>query len=385
MRYLFATEEQLSLADEARKLLEKELAPRLSELEQSETYPQDVHKKLAELGYCCMDIPEELGGLGMDFVTRCIIYEEMAKVDAGFTFSFLANSWDFILKTSLPEDEKKALIGKCMAGDLVVSMGLTEADAGSDALAMRTTAVKDGDEWVLNGTKCFISNAPHAGLHGVVAYNDKSLSSRGTTMFLVRKDTPGFSIGKKEEKMGFRLSPTAELVLDNVRVPEAYIVGKVGEGFKHAMAAITEARVSTMMTALGMSQAALDYAIEYSKQRRQRGLRIIDHQGLGFLIAEMQIRVNSARALIYYAAEAIKRGIDIGTMSSEVKIQLADMVMSVTTDAVQVLGGYGYMRDYPTEKWMRDAKLYGLFEGTNQINKNVIAKAIAGKDPLSGK
>ena len=380
MSYLFATEEQKSLADDARIILKKELEPRIAELEASGTYPLDVHKKLASLGYCCMEVPAEWGGLGMDFVTRCLIYEEMAKIDAGFTFSFLANSWNFISLTSLSHDVKQELIGKCIGGDMVVTMALTEPEAGSDALAMRTTAVKDGDGWVLNGTKCFISNSPHAGFHGVVAYTDKSLGSKGTTMFLVRKDTPGFSIGKKEEKMGYRLSPTAELVMDNVRVPEEYIVGKVGEGFKHAMATITEARVSTMMTALGLSQAALDYAVEYAKQRRQSGKRIIDHQGLGFLIADMQIKVNSARALAYYAAEAIKRGLNIGTLSSEVKICLADTVMAVTTDAVQVLGGYGYMREYPVEKWMRDAKIFAIFEGTNQINKNIIAKAIAGRD-----
>jgi len=385
MGYLFATEEQKSLALGAYKILEKELAPRLTELEETETYPLDVHKTLAEAGYSCMEVPEEWGGLGLDFTTRCIIFEEMAKIDAGFTFSFHANSWNFIPLTTLPHETKQDLINKCIEGDMVVTMALTEPDAGSDALAMRTTAVQDGSDWILNGTKCFISNAPHAGLHCIVAYTDKTLGARGTTMFMVPKDLPGFSIGKKEQKMGYRLSPTAEIVLDNVRVPEEYIVGKVGEGFKHAMSTIEAARVDTMMTALGMSQAALDYAVDYAKARRQSGKRIIDHQGLAFLIADMQIKVNSARAFVYYAAEAITRGMDTGVLSSEIKIYLSETAMSVTTDAVQVLGGYGYMKEYPVEKLMRDAKLFAIFEGTNQINKNVIGKFMAGKDPMKSK
>ncbi len=381
VNYLLATEEQKDLAMGARKILEKELAPRLAELEETETFPMDVLKTLANAGYYCMEVPEEWGGLGLDFVTRCLVYEEMAKIDAGFTFSFHASPWEYILHTALPLDVKKDWVAKCIAGDMIGTMGLTEPDAGSDALAMRTSAVKDGNEWVLNGTKCFISNSPLADFLCIVAYTDKSLGPRGTTMFLLEKGMPGLSIGKKENKMGLRLSPTAEVVMQDVRVPEDHIVGKVGEGFKHAMSSITEARVSTLVTALGLAQAAVDHAVKYAKQRRQGGKRIIDHQGLGFLIADMQTRVDAARGLIYYAANAIDKGINIGTLSSEVKIFVSEMAMSVTTDAVQVLGGYGYMKDYPVEKLMRDAKIYAIFEGTNQINKHTIAKAFAGKDP----
>lgn len=385
VRYLFATDEQKELAQNAYNILKKELEPKLAEYEEKEYFPMDILKKLADAGYYCMGMPEERGGLGMNLVSRCIVYEEMAKIDAGFTFSFYGESSAFIGMSNLPEDVKQMWYDKCLNGT-VGTMGLTEPDAGSDALNMRTTAVFDEKthEWVLNGTKCFISNAPIAEFACIVAYTDKSKGARGVSMFFVEKER-GFEIGKKENKMGLRLSPTSEISLNDVRVPEDHVIGGIGNGFLVAMSTIEEARVATMIIALGVAQSAVDHAVEYAKVRRQGGKRIIDHQQIGAMIAQMQTKVDAARALLYYAAKALDEGINIGTLSSEVKVFVSEMVVDVTVQAIQVFGGYGYMKDYPVEKLMRDARIFPIFEGTNQINLNIISKALAGKDPVKAK
>jgi alkylation response protein AidB-like acyl-CoA dehydrogenase len=388
VEYLLATDDQKTMAENARKILEKELPfKRLEELEKADEgrgqYPLDVHKTMAEKGYCGMNIPEEWGGLGLDVVTLALIFEQMAKVDAGFTFSF-SNAGGFfplIAQTGISKQEKQKWADNIMAGDSIGAFAITEAEAGSDATAMRTTAVKKGHEWVINGTKCFISNGPIADHFIVAAWDDKTKrASQGITAFFVEKDR-GVQVGKKENKMGLKLSETSEIILDNVSVPEDHVIGEVGHGFVKALATISgEGRGVGMSYPLGLAQAALDYAIDYAKERRQFGKRIIDHQGLGFLIADMQARTDVSRAMLYYTLNCLKAGINIGRLSSVLKVTISDNTMQTTVDAVQVLGGYGYMKDYPVEKFMRDAKIFQIFSGSNQIQRNTIAKSLAGKD-----
>lgn len=392
VNYLLATEEQKELAMDARRILEKELAPQIEELEHADEgrgkYPLDVHKKMAEAGYYGMNIPEEWGGLGLDVVTQAVITEEMAKVDSGFTFSFYnaGTYFPMILKSGLTDEEKQNWADRILSGEGIGAFCITEADAGSDATAMRTSAVKDGDEWVINGTKCFVSNGPVANFYLVAAWTDKSKSaSKGISFFMVEKER-GVKVGRKECKMGLKLSETSDVIFDNVRVPEDHVIGELGRGFITSMNIITyEGRALGMAFNLGLAQAALDHAVAYAKERRQFGKRIIDHEGLSFLIADMKARTEACRGLLYNTLAAIREGQDISSMGSVCKLYISDCTMQTTVDAVQVLGGYGYMKEYPVEKLMRDAKIYQLFSGTNQIQRRNIARALAGRDPQAVK
>ena len=387
VRYPFATEEQKELADGARKIVDKELLPYLEQYEKGPDglgeYPMEVHQKLAEAGYYGMNIPEEWGGLGLDIVTRALITEEIAKVDAGFAFSFTCsgNYFPEILNTSMPDEVKQEWADRILSGEAMGCLAMTEPSAGSDATAMRTTAVKDGDEWVINGTKCFITNAPHAAFFLVAAWTDKTKkASQGVTLFFVEKER-GVQIGKHENKLGIRLSETSEVVLDDVRVPEDHVVGEVGKGFIQTMHHISETRCLHGIYSTAIAQRALDYASDYAKQRRQFGKRIIDQQAVAFMLADMKARTETCRALIYQTLCCIRDGIPVGDNSNIVKLMCADNAMQTTIDAVQVLGGYGYMKEYPVEKLMRDAKIFQIFGGTSQILRRTIGKNIAGRDP----
>ena len=392
VEYLLATDEQKELAATARAILEKELAPQIEALEHADggkgQYPMDVHQKMVEAGYFGMNIPEKWGGLGLDVVTQALIAEEMAKVDVGFTFSFYnaGTYFPMILASGLSDEEKQQWADEIMAGTKRGCFCITEADAGSDIRSMRTKAVKDGDEWVINGTKCFASNAPISNYFLVAAWNDKEAGpGKGITFFLVEKER-GVQIGKKETKMGLKLSETSEVIFDNVRVPEDHIIGEIGMGLKYSLALISnEGRALGMSFNLGLAEAALDQAVEYTKQRRQFGKRVIDHEGLAFKIADMKARTEASRALLYYTLNALKEGKEIGTMGSVCKMYISDCTMQTTSDAVQCLGGYGYMKEYPVEKYMRDAKIFQIFSGTNEIQRRTIAKALAGRDPLKVK
>lgn len=398
VHYQFATQEQKDLAKTAREILEKDLKPRLEELEANNEFPRDVLKKLADAGYYGMGIPERWGGLGLDYVTQSIIYEEMAQIDAGFSFSFAIASYiTNVLYTGISMAEKQQWIDRTLAGDVVVATALTEPNAGSDTKAIRTTAVYDEktDEWVINGTKCFISNGGIADVVFVSAYVDKSKGAAGIAQFFVEKER-GFQVGKTENKMGLKLSVTSELIFEDVRVPATHRVGSLAQydpkeaeamglgkrrvGNSAILDSLAIARVTTMTHALGIQQAALDEAVKYAKERRTFGKRIIDHQGLGFLIADMQTDVDASRAILYHALECLDKGIPLGALSSTVKVFVSEATMRVTTNAVQVLGGYGYMKEYPVEKLMRDAKIFSIFEGTNEINRMVIQRKLAGRD-----
>lgn len=367
-RNLLLTAEQQEFAALAAEIVKKELSPRVAELDRTGEFPMDVMDALREAGFYGMGIPEQYGGLGLDVTTQMAIYEEIAKVDAGFSFNFALASGEFgLLETAgAPEALKRYYAEKILSGS-ICSFCLTEAQAGSDAANIRTTAVRDGDEYVLNGTKCFITNGALADMYIVFAYTDKSKGTKGISAFLVEKKH-GVKVGKTEDKMGLKLSITSELIFDNVRVPASNLIGEEGRGFIYAMKALEKGRVTTMVHALGIAQAAMDIALDYARVRQTFGKPIIRHQGLAFLLADMQKRIDAARAMLYYSAAVIDRGLPLGTLSPDTKIFVSETAMSVTTDAVQVLGGYGYMKEYPVEKLMRDAKVFSIFEGTNQIN-----------------
>lgn len=389
--YLFATDEQRELAENAKLIMEKELKPHIEEYENADgglgIYPMDVHRSLVEAGYFAMYIPEELGGLGLDPVTQGVILEEMGKVDCGFTFSFAGASVQFeqILKTHMSDAKKQEWAERVLNG-AIGALGLTEAGAGSDAAALRTTAVKDGSEWVINGTKCFCSNAPQAEYFIIPAWTDKTKrASQGVTAFLVEQDFPGVEIGKKENKMGLHLSETAEVILTDVHVPEDHIIGEIGKGFGAALGGIKGASALVNCAPnLGMAQAALDTALDYAKGRRQFGKRIVDFQGVSFMLADMEMRTQASRALLYGALTAARDGVD-STLDLVIKPFITDCTMQTCMDAVQVLGGYGYMKDYPVERYMRNAKIFQIFGGTNQIKRKNLMTAMAGRDPEARK
>ena len=385
VEYLLATEEQRELTELAGKICEKELAPQIEALEEANggvgAYPWDVHHKLAESGFYTMNMPEEWGGLELNNVTRGLIMEEISKADCGFAFSFrgLGDKFNFIIDSHIPEADKKMWIGRMLEEHIGGAFCLTEPSAGSDSKAIRTTAVKDGDEWVINGTKCFITNGSIAEFYGVFAWTDKSVNaSKGITCFLVEKER-GIQVAKVEKKMGFKLSPTSELVLEDVRVPEDHIIGELGCGFSTAMGTLDVARPFNSVFAVGAAQRAVDVAKKYANERKTFGKYIIEHQAIGFKLAELQMKVDAARAMTYYALEAGDRGIPLGRLASAAKAQPTYLCQQIAVDAIQILGGYGYMKEYPMEKIMRDMRLFTIFGGTNEVQKMIISRTMKRK------
>lgn len=393
IHYVLADEEQRDFGKGVREILEKELAPRIEEFETADgglgVYPQEVHDKLVETGYYAVTIPEEYGGLGLNSVTEAVILEQIGEVDAGFAFAFVSAyaQWPNILKTGMSEEDKQMWIEKVLDGS-IGAFALTESGAGSDPAAMRTSAVYDEetDEWILNGTKCFCSGAPNAEYYVILAWTDKTKRpSQGITAFFVERDR-GIQVGKKENKMGLHLSETADIIMEDVRVPADHVIGEVNKGFGYALTTLkATSAICNCCPVLGMAQAAIDTATEYAKTRRQFGKRIIDHQAVGFMIADMNTKVASARAMLYQFLETCDRNIDDQNLALMIKYYVTDTAFEVCNMAIQVLGGYGYMKDYPVERYMRNARIFQIFGGTNQIKRKNFAKAIAGKDPMKNK
>ncbi len=387
VEYLLATEEQREFAELTGSICEKELAPRIEELEKANDgrgqYPMDQHKKLAEAGICGLNIPEAWGGMGMGYVSRGLIYEEMSKTDIGFAFSQrgATEKGDFVLDSHLPDAEKKQWIDGILAGDVVGAFAHTEPNAGSDANNIFTTAVKDGDEWVINGSKCFITNAPIADFYKVVAVTDKEKGPKGgISAFFVERDRLGVSPGLPEMKMGLKLSPTSTVSFEDVRVPEDHLIGKLGwamkgEGGNAAMWA--GSRPYLIAFAVGAAQRAVDICKKYSKERVTFKKRIVDHQAVGFQIADMQMRVDMVRNMVYTNLEAADRGIDIGRYSPGCKAVGAEVCQQVAWDAIQVLGGYGYMKEYGLEKIARDCRIFSIFDGSSEIMREIVRRQIS--------
>ena len=374
------SEDQQEIRQLCRQIAEEVVKPVREELDRENAFPHDVMKVFAESDLFRIYIPEEYDGLGMGSLALCLATEELSRVCGGIAVCYAANALGSmpILLSGSPEQKQKYL-PVLASGERLAAFGLTEPDAGSDAGAMKTRAVKDEKDgsYVLNGTKQWITNGGEAGIYTIVAMTDPSRGARGASAFIVEDGTPGFSYGKKEDKMGIRASATRELIFEDCRIPAENLIGTEGMGFIIAMKTLDRSRPGVAAQAVGIAQGALDEALVYASQRRQFGQRIDSFQGIQFMLADMATRVEAARALTYSVARMIDSGAKrFEKEAAMAKVFASDVAMSVTTDAVQVLGGYGYMREYPVEKMMRDAKITQIYEGTNQIQRSVIATAL---------
>jgi butyryl-CoA dehydrogenase len=376
--YHFLNEQQEIIRDLARRIAQEKVKPIAAELDETEEFPHEVVKALAASDLFAVSFPEEYGGLGGGVLDLCLVVEELSRACAGVAVTYAASflgSLPLVLAGS-PE-QKARFLPDLSSGSQLAAFGLTEAEAGSDAAAIATTAVRQGDDYVLNGTKQWITNGGEAGLYTVIALTDKKRGARGASAFLVEKGTPGFSFGKKEKKMGIRCSATRELVFEDCRIPRENLLGKEGGGFVLALKTLDRARPGVGAQSVGLAQGALDVALAYSRQRRQFGQAISSFQAIQHKLADMATHIEAARALVYATARTIDAGAkEYARESAMCKLFASDVAMRVAIEAVQVLGGYGYMRDYPAEKYMRDAKITQIYEGTNEIQRNVIALSL---------
>jgi butyryl-CoA dehydrogenase len=374
MDYLL-NEEQLMIRDLARQIAVERIVPVRAELDEHNKFPAEIMKAIAQADLFGIYIPEEFGGLGKKSFELCIAVEELSKACLGVSTSYAANAlgtYPILLHGS--EAQKKRYLPDIASGRKLVAFGLTEANAGSDASGIQTTAKLDGSEYVLNGTKQWITNGGEADIYTVIAITDKSKGPRGASAFIVEKGTPGFTFGKKENKMGIRASSTTELIFNNCRIPKENLIAREGMGFIVAMKTLDSSRTGVGAQGVGVAQGAIDEAIKFSKQRVQFGQPVTSFQAVQHMLADMQTQTEAARALVYSAARMIDSGAkDFSRASAMAKLFATDVAMKVTTDAVQVMGGSGYMKEYPVEKMMRDAKILQIYEGTNQIQRNVIA------------
>ena len=374
----FLTEEQQMIVDLARQITRDKIIPVRARLDETEEFPWDIMKDLAQADLFGLYIPEAYGGLGGGCFENCLAVEQMAYGCIAITTTFAASALGGYPICLYGTDEQKAkYLPDIAAGKRLVAFGLTEAGAGSDAAAIKTTAVEDGDYWVLNGTKQWITSGGEAEIYTIIAMTDKAKGARGASAFIVEKGDEGFSFGKKERKMGLRASSTRELVFSDCRIPKDRLLGKRGQGFIIAMRTLDLARPGIGAIAVGLSQAALDESVVYARQRVQFGQPIISFQAIQHMLADMATYIEASRALVYAVARTIDAGAkNFSKLSAMAKLFPTDVAMKVTTDAVQILGGYGYMKDYPVEKMMRDAKILQIYEGTNQIQRNVIGQAL---------
>ena len=374
----FLTEEQLMIRDLARQITEEKVVPVRAELDEKEEFPWEVMKTLAQSDLFGLYIPEEYGGFGKGGFELVLVIEELSKGCLGVSTTFAANAlgtYPLFLYGS--DEQKKKYLPDIASGKRLVAFGLTEANAGSDASGIQTTAVLDGNEYVLNGTKQWITNGGDAEIYTIIAITDKSKGARGASAFVVEKDTPGFTFGKKENKLGIRSSSTRELVFDNCRIPKENLIGKQGMGFIVSMKTLDKSRVGVGAQGVGVAQGAFDAAARFAKGRIQFGSPVISFQAIQHMLADMTTHIEAARALVYAAAKFIDTGAkDVSKESAMAKLFATDVAMKVTVDAVQVMGGSGYMKEYPVEKMMRDAKILQIYEGTNQIQRNVIGQAL---------
>lgn len=372
------TEEQQMMRKMVRDFAEKEIQPTAAQRDETEEFDRALmFDKLGELGLTGVVFPEQYGGAGADYICYAIAVEELSRVCAstGVTLSaHLSLGANPIYKFGT-EEQKMKYLKPLAEGTKMGALGLTEPFAGSDAGGTRTTAVLDGDEWVLNGTKIFITNGGEAEIYVVTAVTDKTAKPKhkGISAFIVEKGTPGFSFGKKEHKLGIRSSPTMELVFDNCRIPKENLLGNLGDGFKIAMVTLDYGRIGIGAQALGIAQGAYEAALNYAKERQQFGQPIANFQAIQFKLADMATRIEAARLLLYRAAYLASAGEKVSKEAAMAKMYCSDTAMWVTTEAVQIHGGYGYTREYPVERMMRDAKITQIYEGTNEVQRIVIS------------
>ncbi len=374
----FLTEEQQMIVDLTRQITEEKIIPVRAELDEKEEFPWDIMKDMAQADLFGLYIPEEYGGLGGGTMENCLAVEQLAMGCIAITTTYAASAlggYPILLFGS--DEQKENYLPDIAAGKKLVAFGLTEANAGSDAAGIQCTAVEEGDHWVLNGTKQWITSGGEAEVYTIIAMTDRNKGARGATAFIVEKGDEGFTFGKKERKMGLRASSTRELVFNDCRIPKDRMLGRRGQGFIIAMRTLDLARPGIGAIGVGLAQAALDESVKYARQRVQFGQPIISFQAIQHMLADMATSIEASRALVYAVARTIDGGEkNFSKLSAMAKLFPTDVAMQVTTDAVQILGGYGYMQDYPVEKMMRDAKILQIYEGTNQIQRNVIGQAL---------
>jgi alkylation response protein AidB-like acyl-CoA dehydrogenase len=374
------TSDEQMLIDMVRELVREKVAPRAAEVDATGEFPWDMKELLARQDILAMPFPEEYGGLGSSELTILRTIEELAKACATTALILCVQQLGALpILLAGTEEQKQRWIPRLATGEWLAAYGLTEPGSGSDAGAMRTRAERQGDTYVLNGLKHFITNAGIAHVNTIFASTDTSKGTKGISAFVVEDGTPGFHLGKVENKMGIRGSQTGELVFEDCVVPAENLLGKEGEGFKIALATLDRTRPGIAAQALGIAQGALDFAARYAKERVQFGKPIFENQAIQFMLADMDIKVEAARQLIYHVGELMDAGAPRFTRESAIaKTYASDIAIEVTNDAIQVLGGYGYMKEFPVERMMRDAKICQIYEGTNQIQRMVIARALGG-------
>ncbi|KLO29720.1 acyl-CoA dehydrogenase [Mycolicibacter heraklionensis] len=369
-------EEHDELRAAIRALAEKEIAPYAKEVDEQARFPEEALAALNASGFNAVHVPEEYGGQGADSVAACIVIEEVARVCASSSLIPAVNKLGTMgLILSGSDELKQQVLPGLAAGEVMASYALSEREAGSDAAAMRTRAKADGDDWILNGSKCWITNGGKSSWYTVMAVTDPDLDANGISAFMVHIDDEGFTIGPKEHKLGIKGSPTTELYFENCRIPGDRIIGEPGTGFKTALRTLDHTRPTIGAQAVGIAQGALDAAIEYTKDRKQFGKNISTFQGVQFMLADMAMKLEAARLMVYSAAARAERGeTGLGFISAASKCFASDVAMEVTTDAVQLFGGAGYTTDFPVERMMRDAKITQIYEGTNQIQRVVMSR-----------
>jgi alkylation response protein AidB-like acyl-CoA dehydrogenase len=372
------SDEQKQIKEMVREFAESEIKPHVMEWDEAQHFPMEVMKKLGELGMLGVIFPEEYGGAGLSYIDYVNIIEELAVVDSSVGLGVAAHNSLCTGHIFLAgnEEQRKRWVPKLASGEWIGAWGLTEPGSGSDASGMRTVAVKDGSEWVLNGTKNFITNATYADISVVLAVTDRNDQKHGITAFAVEKDRKGIRPGKKENKLGMRASDTAELVMEDCRVPEANVLGKVGYGFVDAMKVLDGGRISIGALAIGIARGAYEAAREYSKQRTAFGKAIADFQAIQFMLADMATEIEAARLLCHKAAAMKDAGDRTTTMSSMAKLYASEVAVRATEKGVQIFGGYGFIKEFPAEKYYRDVKLCTIGEGTSEIQRMVIARDI---------
>ena len=372
------SEEHREIRKVVRELAEEKIAPFATEVDEEARYPQEAAEALLAADFHAPHVPEQYGGAGADALATVIVIEEVARVCVSSSLIPAVNKLGSLpVQISGSEELKAKYLGRLARGEGGFSYCLSEPEAGSDAGGMSTRAVRDGDHWVLNGVKRWITNAGESEYYTVIAVTEPELRTRGMSAFVVEKSDEGVSFGAKEKKLGIKGSPTREVYFDNVRIPADRMIGAEGTGFETAMRTLDHTRVTIAAQAVGVAQGALDYALEYAMERKQFGKPIADFQGLQFMLADMGMKVEAARQMTYAAAGRSERGdADLTFFGAAAKCFASDVAMEVTTNAVQVLGGYGYTREYPVERMMRDAKITQIYEGTNQVQRIVMARQL---------
>ncbi len=371
-------EEHDALRDAVRAMAEKEIAPYAAEVDEQERYPREALDALVKSGFAAVHVPETYSGEGADSVATCIVIEEVARVCASSSLIPAVNKLGTMpILLSGSEDLKHKVLGSIATGETTASYALSEREAGSDAASMKTRAHRDGDNWILNGSKCWITNGGESSWYTVMAVTDPEKGANGISAFVVHRDDPGFVVGPKEKKLGIKGSPTVELYFEDCTIPADRIIGEPGTGFKTALRTLDHTRPTIGAQAVGIAQGALDASLDYVKERKQFGTAIADFQGVQFMLADMAMKIEAARHMVYVSAARAERGEgNLGFISAAAKCYASDVAMEVTTDAVQLFGGAGYTRDFPVERMMRDAKITQIYEGTNQIQRMVMARSL---------